>query len=394
MSILSVSLIVKLQQRAEAEASRRLHLCVAEFNREFPGCAGARMDFSPSAPDQPSTAGITRDTLQAQVDLLPKQLAAEQQYRPGFNQVNMQSLRDILKGTSSGTKTVQGIDYKDQAAGWYNTNGQMVSPDKGYGNPNQNVRDGFYNPGNAGLTWREASRTPYTTETTVQTEGTPGLLDLYKNDIIPLANQAQRDATTQQREADLADVTRLGPQYREALRNIDPEQTALRDELYKQGMADLMGKGLSAFESQRFQQNYRGANQGRLGDTGASGAGAEAYFMADRERERTMQNRQYAQGLISLDQALYGDPVMQATGRTSGVSPLTGQLFQSGSGTASMPGATLTDPFNALPWQANAVYSNNKTQANIAGSKNAADIYGGMLKSGVSGIMGGLAGMI
>jgi len=52
-------------------------------------------------PDQPAPQNIgqqTRDTLQAQIDLAPKQLAAAQQVQPGYTALDIQTLGQLLQG--------------------------------------------------------------------------------------------------------------------------------------------------------------------------------------------------------------------------------------------------------------------------------------------------------
>ena len=53
--------------------------------------------------------------------------------------------------------------------------------------------------------------------------GTPGMLDLYKNSIYPTMDQISAQSNSTQRAADIADVAKLGPQMQEALRQSNPQ---------------------------------------------------------------------------------------------------------------------------------------------------------------------------
>lgn len=64
-----------------------------------------RNDFSPSAPAPRDAAQEGRDMLQAQIELAPQQLQAQQQTRPAYDTLNLQSLERVLYG-SEGTPGV------------------------------------------------------------------------------------------------------------------------------------------------------------------------------------------------------------------------------------------------------------------------------------------------
>jgi hypothetical protein len=173
-------------------------------------------------------------------------------------------------------------------------------------------------------------------------DGERGLLEVYGEDIAPLSDRVRR----QQRESEFTDLAELGPKYFEALRTANPEQSAMRDKLYAMAMGELENPGMTDDEATAFTQSYRGASQGRLVDTGEAGAAAEAYFLTDRQRERRRDSQQFASSIIAQDQRLYGDPSLAILGRSTGASPITGDIINPGMGTSQRGVQDDFDPFN------------------------------------------------
>lgn len=272
--------------------------------------------FSPDVPSPPNYGEVTRDTLQAQIDLAPDQLLAEQQTQPGYNLLNLQSLEQTMLGM----------------------------------------------------------------------DGQRGILDLMREDILPRQQQAASEAQTFQRESDLADLQDLGPQYTQALKDVNPEQAQLVTKLTSKANEGLDG-GLTPFEQRRFQQHYRAGNRGRLGNTGESGASRETFYMMDRERERDMQNRQLATQAIGLNQSVYGDPMMQVLGRTSGASSHGTALLGRGQAQNAAAGPRLFNPESPYAFDIANTHFNALAGAEIA----RANANAGMAAAGISAV-GKMAG--
>lgn len=173
-------------------------------------------------------------------------------------------------------------------------------------------------------------------------DGEPGMLEVYGDQIAPLSDKVRR----QQRESEFIDLAELGPKYFEAIREANPQQSALRDKLYAQAMSELDSTALTADELATFTEGYRGASQGRLVDTGEAGAAAEAFFLVDRQRERRREGQQFANQVIALDQRLYGDPSLAILGRSTGASPVTGDIINPGMNTSQRGVQDDFDPFN------------------------------------------------
>jgi hypothetical protein len=74
------------------------------------------MPLYPEAPPPRDLGQETRDTLQAEVELAPQRYAAEAQYRPLYNQLDLQSLNDVLYG-AGGRRGLLDIYEKDIAPG-------------------------------------------------------------------------------------------------------------------------------------------------------------------------------------------------------------------------------------------------------------------------------------
>lgn len=247
-----------------------------------------------------------------------------------------------------------------------------------------------YTAADLGLAERALFGAPAEARGTANIAATPGLFNIMER-AQPRLDALEAASKRAQREGELADVQALGGQYRQALQGINPDQTALRDLIYARARADLEGPGPTPFETHAFQQNYRTAARARLGNTGEAGAAAEAFYLADRRRQRELENRQLAQAMIGLDQALYGDPFLQITGRQSGSVPLAQSLFGQGQALNAGAGPRLFVPesqnaFDIAGFNANAVNA-----ANIAAANNSAAL-GGALIGGIGSLGGSVFG--
>ena len=213
-----------------------------------------------------------------------------------------------------------------------------------------------------------------------------GILRLLEEDVLPAQQRATTAAQKLQREGDLRDMQELGPQYIEALKSANPDQAALVDKLTTRANQG-MDQGLSEFERHRFEQNWRSANRGRLGNTGTAGAAAETFYMADRERDRDLQNRQLAMQAVGLNQSVYGDPFLQITGRQSGAVPYANATMGQGQGIASMAGPQLFNERDPLAHNLALTGYQAQVDSQIAGANAMAGMIGGGI--GALGKIGG-----
>lgn len=213
----------------------------------------------------------------------------------------------------------------------------------------------------------------------------PEVVDLW-SDITARAQERQAGST-----AEL--LAKYGPQYMETLRNINPEQTALRDTLYGQAVSDLeAGRSLTPGERREVEQSVRSSEAARGMGFGPLDAWAELLATGSAGEQRYRERQQFAQNMIGLDQALYGDPFMQLTGRTSGATalgagtvPTAGQAYQ-------LTGAKYTNPYDPLAFDLASMGFGAQMDANLIRSQNrlAAMKAGSQM---LGGIIGGLGGM-
>lgn len=210
------------------------------------------------------------------------------------------------------------------------------------------------------------------------TGGQKGLLDLYRQNVAP----AMADAQNAQQGAQVAGqqdiLTRYGPGYLQAMQGINPQQTALRNQLYGQAAEQLGAGGVSPFEQRQYQQAARAGQSARGLGAGLGDAAAEAAYVAQMQNQRRQENQRFATGVVGLDQQLYGDPFQALLGRPSGAGAAGQQLLggaqQQGGQSAWM--RSLFDPNNAY---ASDVYNTNynaQAAANIAGANNTAAVVG------------------
>lgn len=346
-------------------------------------------DLSPSPPPAPNYGQITRDTLQAQVDLAPQQFAVEQQYQPQYSALELQNLNTLLNGTPGGVANYNASTKAGQS-GWYDASGQFLSPgtlagagvvgsDWSHGGGSANSRDGksgpaqpYYVAGAApqpGAVWRNAGDV-FDVSRPRSTDAMPGLFEL------------TRQQNTAQRRADIGDMSVLGPQALAAMRAYNPRVTGLLDQMDSQA-SDLVSRNgaLDPFMQRALQQNYRTGESARGFGGGTTDAAMEAYYQAATQEQRRLQNIQLAGGVAGQEASYYGDPFMQILGRSSGALPGAFQGQQ-------QSGPALFNPQAGLDLAA----SNYSAQTQFAAAQNPLGAIGGIL-GGVGGMFGGIGKM-
>jgi len=106
---------------------------------------------------------------------------------------------------------------------------------------------------------------------------TPELLQLYKEQIAPTMGEVEAAARSRSRAGDIADIERLGPQARAAIKAASPEQAALADTLTAQAQSGLAaGSRLTPEQQRMVEQQTRSGLAARGLAQGPSGALQEA----------------------------------------------------------------------------------------------------------------------
>jgi hypothetical protein len=145
----------------------------------------------------------------------------------------------------------------------------------------------------------------------------PELMGIYKQYAPELA-QAEAATRSVTRGAEIADIAKLGPQAREAMRAAAPEQTALADTLTRQAQSGLnAGSQLTPIEARQAQQSVRQAQAARGLAQGPGSVLQEAALQQQLGSTMQRQRQQQAMGALGASQGVYGDVFQQVLGRPS-----------------------------------------------------------------------------
>lgn len=212
----------------------------------------------------------------------------------------------------------------------------------------------------------------------------PGLLELYSNEIMPKLSEAESKGASIQREADIADVERLGNRAREAFRSSNPEQAAILDELNQQALSDLQaGPGLPPDLAREIEQSVRAGQSARGMGFSMADVGNEALIKGLQAEHLQRRRQQFATQMVGVNNASGNDPFLQILGRSS-VNIGQGGMV-AGQGQSFNPG----DVFNPADPTLTGLAVGNANAYNsgqIAKANNRAGILGGIL--GIGGNVG------
>jgi hypothetical protein len=166
------------------------------------------------------------------------------------------------------------------------------------------------------------------------------------------------------------------------LRQADPQQAALIDEMNQQAMSELaLGGALSDSQKRNIQQGMRSGQVSRGLGVGVGDAVAEALAQAEGAEQMKASRRQFAGQVAGMNQSVKGDPFMSILGRSSGVSPMmAGQIF--GQGKSMVPGQL----FNPESGYAGGLYGQNAQMtmgARQATARNRSNMMGAVLGGGL-----------
>lgn len=304
----------------------------------------------------------TMGDIKAKADAAPQIFAAESQYRPMYDQLELKSLGNLLRGSPGGQNTVQYTELETVPA----TYKQVPSPNgRGY----MVVED------------RPSYQRPVMRTKTVDTPASPGYLELMK-DVGHSADDLELESTSRQRAGDIADVENLGPKSLEAMRKADPTQAGLVDTYSDQALSELkLGANMSPAMMRIIQQSIRGRQAGMLGGTGTAGDFGEAMALGEFGQRLQDSRRGNATAAVSLRSGIYGDAFNRVLGRPSGqngAGALTAAQNLSRQAGPAMFGSSVN---------ANDVADSNFNAANarsISSANNAAATQGAMVSGGAA----------
>jgi hypothetical protein len=216
-------------------------------------------------------------------------------------------------------------------------------------------------------------------------QATPELLALYKEQIAPTMGEVEAAARSRSRAGDIADIARLGPQAREAMRGAAPEQTQIADILAQNATSNLLAGSRLTPEQQRMaQQQARMASSARGMAQGPNAALQEALRSQMIGAGLQQQRQQQAMGALQAGQGVYGDVFQQVLGRPS-------QAFAGSQGfVGQASGFNPGQLFNPESAYASNIYAGNQQSigaARAAGASATSGLIGGGL--GALGSIGG-----
>lgn len=377
----------------------------------------------------------TRDTLQAQIDLAPQLYAANAEYQPKYDALNLKAYEGMLLGSPGGNQTTE--SYTDWEPLWIPENslpkpwGEMTGSEKQYwgdrlaaagnapggaaggsgqgapkvngagqGAGGQNAVAGSYGPGYGGqgqvvnngqqmFGGEQVQRPVQKTRTVTQPEQ-KGLLSLMENDVAPaVRRQAAADA-----EAQLGLLKDLGPRAVSAIQGLDPTQTRL-----VQGLSDDAEAGLAAGSKldpamrREVEQDVRGAQAARGFGFGPTDVFEEAFGLGSAGEALKERRLARAGAVTGLRKSLYQDPVLAEFGAPSSFSTnASQQILGNAQGTATTGANTLFNPQS--PYAAD-IYNTNfnaAEAARIAAANRSGALTGSLIGAGGTIAGGYLAG--
>jgi hypothetical protein len=327
----------------------------------------------------------TNKVLDAQIKLAPALYQANEIYQPLYTALNLQNLEGFLLGTPemsydtfsySPARTVGG---GGGGGGFLESLAPPGSPESFGFNPfSFGGGGGGMFGGLFGDDDDDERRIPAKwNRTGTATRGAQrGFLSIFEEDIMPSVARAQ----STQRAADIADVAKLGPEARAALRIANPDAAALLDEMFEQAQGDLgAGAMLTPAQERMMRQYVRGGQAARGVGFSEGDTFQEALTSLDYGRGLERDRRAYAGNVLDQLEAFYGDPFAAILNRSS-QSAAQGLLGQ-GNASSRMP--SLFNPESSLAGEF-AMQNQNQIQSrnNAEASNNAAIISGLMSMAG------------
>ena len=311
--------------------------------------------FAPDAPAPIDYGKATLQTLQAQANMAPTQYSLESAYQPAYGALTASALQQLLQGTTGG-EVPYSYSYTALKKGWYDDKGNLVS-----------TKGKNWDGAPAGATYRDKN-TQWTVDQTVKVPQSDGLLSLMNQQ-----NQYQR-------QADIADVEKMGARATNAMLEANPFQKDLLSRLNTQAVQGLdAGSGLTADEARAMQQASRAGSAAR-GMSGSNAGLADELMRQFGLGQQLLRQRQaFAQSVLQNNQAVLGDPFQQILGRQSGAVAMAQNALNNS-------GPQIFNPNAGL----GLAQSNYDTQSQFAAASPSTLGQIGMIAGTVGGVAGGL----
>jgi len=215
--------------------------------------------------------------------------------------------------------------------------------------------------------------------------GKRGFLDIYSQDIAPRMTELERQSQAGQREADISAVEQLGPRAIEAMRKVNPQQTALLDAITSQSLGDVQaGYNLPPGLQNAVNQNVRSAQASRGLGFGPSDAYSETLAQSESANQWRGQNMDRAMRVAATNAATQSDPFLAILGRPAS-SPAAAQgLMGSLQGQSGQSGGRIANMFDPMNPYAQDLYNTNfnaQASSKIGGANALAGMAGSALGS-------------
>lgn len=394
--------------------------------------------ITPQLPQLRSYRNEMRRNLMAQHELAPMMFMDEAMFQPLYTGLNLQNMDMLLNGTPESTFTyndwhpAQWVGPRSRGSGGggndsffdfgggfpmppgmsgFGSDGPPIPKPKpfksmgiGLGGRRTGQRKGLDLPGmGGGLPGlggmfggddddnkpRGYAKPGYYTQRPVNRPAQRGLLSIYEQDINPAMARMQ----SFQRGADIADVARLGPEARAAIRASNPDVARIMDMMSSQATDELgMGAALDPSMMRNVSQAIRGRQAGSLMSNGNAGAYNEALGLSQFGQQLRDSRRGFAGNVVGLNQSVYGDPFQAILNRSSGGGAAMGAAGQA-AGIGGMSGPRLFNPESPYAQDIHNTNFNAQAARNIAAANNTAGLIGAGI-SAVGNLAGGAMGMI
>lgn len=224
-------------------------------------------------------------------------------------------------------------------------------------------------------------------------DGMPGTVDILEQ-ITPRVSSIQREALTEQRAADIADVEALGGRAIEAMRAADPQMQALLRNIG--GMADesfARAGQVTPQQRRQAEQQARAAYSARGRGTGEASVAAEILGREDVLRQNRAEARQSAGQYFAMLQATGADPFQAILGRpgTAYAGATQQQAFGQQTALQNLQSMGI-DPMAGINMSMQERANQASYQSSVYGAQTAADAAGFSATMGMVGDLFGAAG--
>lgn len=245
----------------------------------------------------------------------------------------------------------------------------------------------------------EAEQRPKWTNLELQTlrdtlQGTadaPGLLSMYKDQVLPSLNESEAASNRYRRLQDLADVSAFGESATNAFLDADPMKRQASDMLLQGAINDYsLGAKLDPSLAREVQQGYRNAATARGIAHSPFSAAEESYWQGLQANQLKQQRQAALSQLLGQRQAMVGDPFMQVLGRQGQAFGAAQGYGAQGMGMGQALGPRIYQPESQM---AQDIFGGNQQTALAVSQANAANSNAfktGLMSMGGS-ILGGMA---